>query len=350
MNSPNAIYPQSIKKATGECTIAITDENSQGNSYEINLTSKNIANTSIQYNGFCSGSVGQVLSYTASVNSKLYKRACYVEANATYTLSWKINTPKMEGNRNIFVVTHDETIISVSSYSNAGGVREVTITPTQSGWLYPVFDANATEIQIEKSATSTTYEDPWQIELCQIDNLQDYIYKKNGDWFVHKEIYKVTLAGNETWYGGNAGTTSTDYTYFYTNILDSVSKNEFYHGFCDYATCMSGTYLLGSSSVSKDTFSASLPSTGTSYLRFMIKTSSLPSADLQGCKDWVTRNHPTIYFAVKEPQEQRINIPALVDQLNEIYFDGQSYYDETNIQSSGDDLAPILTAEALQKI
>ena len=37
------------------------------------------------------------------------------------------------------------------------------------------------------------------IELCKIDDYQDYIYKDGDDWYIHKEIRKVILNGSEAW-------------------------------------------------------------------------------------------------------------------------------------------------------
>ena len=38
------------------------------------------------------------------------------------------------------------------------------------------------------------------IELCKIGDYQDYIYKENDKWYIHKEIRKVVLNGSEDWF------------------------------------------------------------------------------------------------------------------------------------------------------
>jgi len=55
--------------------------------------------------------------------------------------------------------------------------------------------------QLEKGSKANSFTPYGQtpIELCKIGTYQDYIYKNNGSWYLHKEIGKVVLDGSENW-------------------------------------------------------------------------------------------------------------------------------------------------------
>jgi hypothetical protein len=67
------------------------------------------------------------------------------------------------------------------------------------------------------------------IELCKIETYQDYIYKDNGVWYLHKEIGKVVLNGTEgggTIYdnGQRFGYTSNNVTEIANVLINTASS------------------------------------------------------------------------------------------------------------------------------
>ena len=44
------------------------------------------------------------------------------------------------------------------------------------------------------------------IELCKIGDYQDYIYKNNNKWYLHKEIGKIDLTGTTGWWASGSHT------------------------------------------------------------------------------------------------------------------------------------------------
>ena len=150
---------------------------------EIIVCGKNLADTTNTYNGYPTGSNGRTIGFSPSVNSITYKSCCYVIANQQYTLSWKINTPKAEGNRDIKIVNNNSIILQNFSYSNTNGNRTRTFIPNYDGWVYASLDANATEIQIEKGSSATAYE-PYQSQTQLISLGVENLWKNQLTGFL----------------------------------------------------------------------------------------------------------------------------------------------------------------------
>lgn len=57
-----------------------------------------------------------------------------------------------------------------------------------------------------------------------------------------------------------------------------------------------------------------------------------------------------LYIPADNPEEIKITDQNLINQLNALKNDAESYYDTTNITTEGQELDPIITADALEKI
>lgn len=143
-------------------------------------TGKNICNNADIEAGFPSGGIGSQIGITSSANSITYKKCCYVEKSKTYTLSWKRNTPKAEGSRDIKIVDENDIILESIAYSNASSIRTKTFTPNNSGYIYVAIDTNATDIQIEENSSATYYEP----------------YGYGGKWYIEKQTKKIVIEDN----------------------------------------------------------------------------------------------------------------------------------------------------------
>ena len=442
--SPNPDFPQDVKNVSGYNVIIIN--------------SKNIANPNDTFAGYPAGLIGDTITYTASANTTTYKKACYIEANQQYTLSWKINTPKATGGREIKITDENGKLLYNISYSNTNNVRTKTFTSPYSGYAYIALDANATELQVEKGTSATTYiahqgnnfeinlgknliEDEtfiqgsyldntmttriscrniklkanttytisstlnysnfnisavtstkqfpipnntdmiynsgWKnanftfttesddvyinialkklpdgvtitpsdvegikfqiekganatsyapyftpIELCKIGTFQDYIFKRDGKWFKHKEIGKVVWNGTESW-AANPGITTT-YVISRPTDLAQANNNVFYNYFstvADLSTATEGA-RIGSS----------------------INLKNPNTADLASFKTWLGTNNVEMYYQSNTPTDEEITYTPLIKQLDELYNSG--LYDVTNISQDNSSEAFILDIEA----
>lgn len=337
--APNGEFPQTIKTVTGNNTIKFFGKNLFDNSITNNEWI-NYSGEIATLTGCCVQSVNVIPGQTYSIS-----------------LEWEQGHQSNNGAIICFYDAYGNLLERVPSSTTSTSLSISHIAPQGSAYMYVGhYKAKPTIVQVEKGNVSE-YE-PYKgniftipfgsIELCKIGNVQDYLYKKNGNWYKHEEITKSKLTGSEAWYGGNAGSVSTDYTYCYTTTYDSVVKYGFYGGFSDYFESFGDSYLLPNSSVSTDTFSIGIPS-GTVAVRFFIKTAELPTANLNGFKSWLSTNQPTIYYVKATPTESQIQTASIVTQLENI-INSQSFYENNYMCAMGTNGDPIITIDVLQKI
>ena len=148
------------------------------------------------------------------------------------------------------------------------------------------------------------------IELCKIGNYQDYIFKQENDYYIHKEIGKVVFTGSadETWSSGNSG------VYFYHTV--------------------SGTYLPDNRNTIADILASSytpntyniVASTTVDYGigldsnnagRFAIRNKDY--ANTTAFKTWLASNNTIVYYPLDAPTYTKITDATLVSQLNAIH-------------------------------
>lgn len=167
------------------------------------------------------------------------------------------------------------------------------------------------------------------IELCKIGDYQDYLYKNNGKWYVHKNTGKVVLDGSESWaYSSSWSKTNTNVFYWnaiLTNArydrLDSVFgiANEFKVFPRDdlYTNDIDG---LG--------YSGSL---GSPYITTRINKTIAP--DSTAFTTWLGNNNLIYYYQLATPTDTEITDTTLIFQLEEI-SKTLSYQGQTNITSN----------------
>lgn len=176
------------------------------------------------------------------------------------------------------------------------------------------------------------------IDLCKIGDSQDYIYKKGANWYKSKIIEKITLTGSssENWGLYSAVGSSprrfglNDTTRFYMNSIPIMS---------DYFI---GDNIPGSLSPDLAIW------TQTNYLGITDKNSYW--ADVTALKTWLASHNVTVYYKLQTAQQIQITEQNLINQLNSLDYDSQSYLDVTNIMASGQSVDPIINIGALEKI
>ena len=162
-------------------------------------------------------------------------------------------------------------------------------------------------LQLERGDTASTFAPYFApIQLCRIGTKQDYIYKSNGNWYVHKDLGNVLLDGTESWavYGSadrgikwdnstiSAPTyTSSEIAPVYVDYFSSKPRLDIYNRQVDYGIAIDSTSV---------------------YMR----NSALSTLD--GYTDWL-KSHPTsLYYVLATPTDTQITDATLISQLEAV--------------------------------
>ena len=227
----------------------------------------------------------------------------------------------------------DKTFIERTTSYN----QTITFTiPNNCCFIKLSGNKNNTNEQLEKSSTKTNYE-PYQsqelpitlgnIELCNIGNYADKIYKENGRWYLKKYIKKLVLDGTQNII---LDTTKTITQVFkYENISDVIGN-------------VSGTYCnqlvnTGTGDIEKYAITNSL------YIALK-KTTASTVAEFN---TYSSENNFIFYLLLKNPTTTEITDTTLINQLEAILA-MKTYKNTTNIVTSGADLPPI--ADVVYKV
>ena len=150
--------------------------------------------------------------------------------------------------------------------------------------------------QLEKGSMAHTYT-PYgeNIELCKIGTYQDYIYKDNGSWYLHKEIGKVVLDGSEDW--SKSSNTSVD------RFIRSSTIPKATQGISNYFSVVTSLGTI----------------VGTFYFnenQQVVNYSSYGTTTLATFKTWLSSNKPIIYYVLATPTNTLIEDTTLISQLD----------------------------------
>lgn len=300
----------------------------QGNNYDIVLSGlgKNKFNIDSIIRGY------ELISTTGVIQANpLWWVSDYIpiEPNQTYTSSniSSVNKAWYDKNKKFISRTTTTTAISPSNakYLRVNGMLDSLKSNPQA--------------QIEEGSSATTFEDYVGIELCKIGNYQDYFYKDNDKWYLHKEIGKIVLDGTQTI---TINSSSASRTVFEVNNITNLK---------DYATIEEQGDLpnILCPKFNQVPQNASWASGNISKKRlnqnkvFIIWEANKTIAELET----LTNNMP-IYYALETPTNTEITYQPLIDQLNELKK-AQSKENQTNISQVNNDLPFIINATALMK-
>lgn len=170
------------------------------------------------------------------------------------------------------------------------------------------------------------------IELCKIGDYQDYIYKDNKKWYLHKEIGKVTFNGTENW----VARAFPDNNYLSLKRTLQVNANG---GYCNYFTNNNQYDVVEEHiTVSKQWQECA----------FAILKSRLSTPDSLGFKDWLSTHNAIVYYVLATPYLSLIEDNNLIEQLDNL-SNAMSYEGTTNIGQVNNDKPFIISAKALEQ-
>lgn len=160
------------------------------------------------------------------------------------------------------------------------------------------------------------------IELCKLGNYQDYIYKNEGNWYVHKNIIKIDLS------------TITNYIHTpgWRNPTSFVADNVFNHEYSGYTTVAS----LFCNRLIADTPARI---TGSVINAIGLGRNSSIYLSVEGITTsnalitYFSQNPTYLYAPLATPTDTEITDTTLISQLEEI-SKTLSYQGQTNITSN----------------
>lgn len=307
----------------------------------------------IELNGTCTGNLTFVVArYTRSeflnkitIGSSYTLSGCPSGGtNVTYylrlhELPWK---NLMTDIGNSFTITMPSISENVQSISMVIGIDSGT---NVSGKVFkPMFRLSNINDTYEPYINKSYPIYLGDIELCKIETYQDYIYKDNGVWYLHKEIGKVVLNGTEgggTIYdnGQRFGYTSNNVTEIANVLINTASSvsnltpsysNRFTSSAQNGVTPTSNTIGFSQWGTTKYIYLSAIESTVADY------------------KTWLSNNNVEVYFPLATPTNTLIEDTTLTDQLEEIYKT-KSKENQTNINQKNNNLPFIINATALMK-
>lgn len=333
--APNPSYPRDVNVVSGDNTIYVEGKNlfdgvfRQGNRYTNGLNDTTRLFTTQNY--FIKQGQRYTLSTTLGSNYKYAINLSAIKFPLTagtsyfYDSGWKTGTftfvPSQDGYLGIVVATTNGTD---------------NLTPS---------NISSFTWQLEKGSPATTYE-PYKrntypinlgsIELCKIGDYQDYLYKENGSWYLHKEIGKVVLDGSENW-SKSSKTTVNRYntsggviaTILNANSVDIISN---------YFTCITPAQ--------SDANSIGLSKLNANNLMVNFDLSDTNFDTLAKFKTWLGNNNTIVYYVLATPTNTEITDNTLISQLDNLK-NANSYDTQTNISQENNDKPFIINAEAI---
>lgn len=195
--------------------------------------------------------------------------------------------------------------------------KSVVSVKIESGGCFGITNLTAPtsfNLQLELGSQATSYAAYFEpIELCKIGDYQDYIYKSDGKWYVHKAVDKIVLDGTE---GNYTTRTNTSTTHSKFRITDGVLSGNIAGPMaivCDYFIANTGANTPDYSQ------NAICGSTAAGYQRqlwFSIANTIANTVD--AFKSWVASNTPSVYYALATPTDTEITNQALITQLDNV--------------------------------
>lgn len=316
MRSPNNKYPQQLKIMKGDNQVIIGNKN--------NLRNYTVTNTKNAYMNILEGKA-QLLpneTYTLSFDSEEAGNQYYLNEHI-FTTSPRIITTV--GRNEITATTKD--VIDTTDLSVYNATRGYTFlknarAETNSiSILKPMLEINSHASEYTKHEEVVLPLSLGNIELCEIGNYQDTIYKEDEKWYKNAQIGSYKFTGNERAY---SLTTQNGFNIFSLGqfISDMLINNDLIMGKCNRFRVVAW----------KDRYNANdmyLLDQSNMTVRFVTNDFSSNAEFLQFLKD----NETILKYVKTESTKEEITDENLITQLNAIAA-ANSYKDNTVITLS----------------
>lgn len=367
---PTPEYPVKINTITGYNNINITDGSEEQN-YPIHFNSKNIFDyDNVEITRL--GNDGNMVVFENKIIFSASNQTVYgitidlgglnLKNNTTYTVS------------NLFTNTDSNRepagwrYYNGSSYTVLNSYRTYfTFTTTSSGvnqLLYYIgspatYNGTLTLYNIQLLEGNIAQENiptyiPYistPIEYGNIENHKEQIFKNTtdssyydntlveGDWYLKKNVGKVTYNGNETGWAMLGMTNGKQFYINHSNVYHDNSKK-----------LLMSNYFISGKIGDRDTIKDTVYSFSTG-IAFNPKTTVANSLD--DWKTWLSTHNTEVYYPLSTPTYIHItqtDYPTLYNELENIYNNTKSYDGTTYVIQTNDELSFTLQIETLKDL
>ena len=229
----------------------------------------------------------------------------------TYTLSLNTIEPHQ-------ITLRNKTTGNILARVNGGTILNATFTLEEDAEVYlgfylskdTIFNNLEYKIQLEEGSTATDFEKYTKtdypislgtLELCKIGNYQDYLYKNNGKWYVHKEIGKKVFDGTETL----NKSTNTSADIFSFALENEPSSTETTETKCNYLKYVSSNAVGSCRKYSRNIYLIPYEYGTATINEFKTTLSTL----------YANGNPYIVYYVLATPTEEEITDETLLAQL-----------------------------------
>lgn len=306
-----------------------TYEEYKGNDYEINL-GKNLLNidgtrTSEGLTNTTSGTIISVSGTSTNTYSSSTQQITQNIPIGTYTFSIQETYSKRIG----FIATFsDNTNTTYNITANQLSTTFTTTKEIKSYRLYMETTSGTTynmtiKPQLEKGSVASSFS-PYKtpIYLGKIGTYQDYIFKnttenplydsnlEEGQWYIHKEIGKRVLKGNESnWMTQQ----QTGFYRYGLNVSEAINDSSLSNEVIIKSDYFRGiTFNSRNSDLNETIYLV----TNNAQHQFFINTHTYSTID--SFKTWLGTHNVEVYYVLNTPTNTLIEDEELINQLNSI--------------------------------
>lgn len=316
-------------------------------SYTINL-GKNLFNKSDTSTQLPNTYINTTGVLQAGTNTGTVFAKC--QPNATYTVSKSLSAR--------FIIGETATLpadgVTVSNIIRDDTATHLTITTGPTAQYIVVFCHHSSDtmtlaeiaatVQIEAGSVASQYASYFTpIELCKIDDYQDYIYKSGDDWYVHKETEKMVLDGTtNAMTGVYTNGMTEDYNFCSKRMNDMKSGAQV--GYCSYLISSTGS----PNGANRETIFFGTQTNNYLYMGVLSsRTGGLRT--LTAFNNYLETHPATLYYVLATSTDTKITDATLVSQL-EALAGAQAYNGKTVYQTNSATMPAILSVELLQSV
>lgn len=271
-----------------------------------------------------------------------------VKPNTTYTFSVKYSNGQ-DGRISLY----DNNDNNTNNYDQLFSPKNIRTFTTGENDSYLIIQrwyigvqgiTNVSEVepQLEESSSVNRYT-PYgvaPIELCKIGDYQDYFYKENENWYLHKEIGKVVLDGSETYETMGWSDDKNSYRTSINNLKLTTSTTDTSYILSNYFVTYTQAQLY------ELTVSNYGISNRANQTEVVIRNDNITS--VLDFKTWLSTHNILLYYVLATATNTQITDTTLISQLDAIH-NAMSYKEQTNILQENNNLPFILNVSALQK-
>lgn len=344
--SPSPYYPQLVKSVENTQTITVSNGQGSSHTYTIDL-SGNLFNDRDVFTGdnYIDSIVDSNNFVLSGESSTLTMRTGFLitglKPNTDYAYRFEqVNTNP--DNAIIALVTSGGTLDEENLYYSDTYVSGSTVTfntgyHTSAKFYFYVRKATDPEgantatisnVQLEEGTSLGTYA-PYvePIKLRKIGTSVDTIYQSGNDWYVQSNVGEVVLDSDATW---TLTESSGNYLFSTDKPVDAATN----------ARCSSDYLTWNTDMQTANTVcinGASLTVVNPWEAPYGEKA---PITTLYDFKSWLSRNNPSVYYVLDQPQDRQLLLPDVVSELNSAKSGG-SYTGTTTINVTGDLASPL---------